>query len=91
MALRHPAVEACRMRHFKPKTPKNPEIAKAFRPLLLSVHDATAMLSVSKQMVYRLIAEKELERVRISNRTLIPFASVQALIARHTVQSGAGE
>ena len=72
------------MRHFKPKTPKNPEIAKDFKPLLLSVHDATAMLSVSKSMVYRLIAEKQLKRVMISNSTLIPVASLEALIARQS-------
>jgi hypothetical protein len=36
------------MRAAKPKTPKNPALAKDFKPLLVSVPDATAMLSLSK-------------------------------------------
>jgi excisionase family DNA binding protein len=74
------------MRALKRKIPKNPEIRKDFRPLLLSVHDATAMLSVSKSMVYRLIAEKALARVRIGRRTLVPFSSVRSFIERNEIR-----
>lgn len=53
-------------------------------PLVLDVEGACATLSLSRTAVYDLLARRELVRVKIGRRTLIPIASIEALINRST-------
>lgn len=47
--------------------------------VLISIPDAGKMLSVGRSTLYRLIAEKQLETVKIGRRTLVRVASIRAL------------
>lgn len=49
-------------------------------PLAYSVHDACRVSSIGKTRLYQLIAEGRLESRKIGKRTLIPAASLRALI-----------
>jgi excisionase family DNA binding protein len=52
------------------------------RPLLLRVEEAGAQLSLSRGMIYKLIATGDLRAVRIGRSVRIPAAAVDELIAR---------
>ena len=54
--------------------PNHPE------PLAYSVADACKVSSIGKTLLYSLIAEGRLEARKIGKRTLIPAASLRALI-----------
>ena len=56
------------------KIPNHPE------PLAYSVADACKVSSIGKTRLYSLIAEGRLEARKIGKRTLIPAASLRALI-----------
>ena len=60
-----------------------------------SVEEAAIALGIGRTYAYRLIREGELQVVRLGRRTLIPVASVQALLERNmappTEVSGAAE
>lgn len=49
-------------------------------PLAYSVADAIRVSSIGKTRLYQLIAEGKLEARKIGKRTLIPAASLRALI-----------
>lgn len=48
-----------------------------------SVEEAAIALGIGRTYAYRLIREGELQVVRLGRRTLIPVASVQALLERN--------
>lgn len=50
------------------------------QPLAYSVAEACQVSSIGKTRLYQLIAEKRLEARKIGKRTLIPAASLRALI-----------
>ena len=79
------------MRRLKRKVPQNPQLSRDFKPLLVSVNDTMALLSLSKSKIYKLLRARELERIKVDKKTLIPVASLEAFIERHTVQSQAAE
>lgn len=49
-------------------------------PLAYSIHDACRVSSIGKTRLYQLINEGKLEARKIGKRTLIPAASLRALI-----------
>ena len=55
----------------------NPELPQ---PLAYSVADAIRVSSIGKTRLYQLIAEGRLQVRKIGKRTLIPAASLRALI-----------
>lgn len=52
--------------------------------LAYSIREACAALSLGRTKLYALIAEGELEAVRIGGRTVIPAGSMIELLARAT-------
>ena len=52
-------------------------------PLTVRVPTAVRMTGIGRSKLYELIAAGEIEIVKIGSVTLIPVASLQALIARH--------
>lgn len=50
--------------------------------LLLTVHEACAVLRVSRWTLYRLIQNRELDTIKIGSRRCVPVASIHALIER---------
>lgn len=46
------------------------------------INQAAASLGVSRSTIYRLIREDQLAAVRVRNRTLIPTASIRALVSQ---------
>jgi excisionase family DNA binding protein len=51
-------------------------------PLCVRVSVATGMIGVGRTKFYELIAAGEIEAIKLGNATLIPTASLQALIDR---------
>ena len=54
-----------------------------FAPLTVRIATAVRMTGIGRSKLYELIAAGEIEIVKIGSVTLIPVASLQALIARH--------
>ena len=52
-----------------------------FEPLAYSVRDACRVSSLGRTRLYQLIADGRLETRKIGKRTLIPAASLRALVA----------
>jgi len=52
-------------------------------PLTVRIPAAVRMTGIGRSKLYELIAAGEIEIVKIGSVTLIPVASLQALIARH--------
>lgn len=50
--------------------------------LLVSVDEASAMLSVRRTTLYRLMEQGELERCKIGARTLVTVSSIEAYVDR---------
>lgn len=58
--------------------------------MLFSVNEARKQLSIGRTLLYKLIADRELDTVRIGGRTLITKESVKRLIeARSTLKNAA--
>ncbi|WP_373280327.1 helix-turn-helix domain-containing protein [Novosphingobium naphthalenivorans] len=55
-----------------------------FTPLTVRIPTAVRMTGIGRSKLYELIAAGEIEIVKIGAVTLIPVASLQALIARNT-------
>ncbi len=60
-------------------------------PLLLTVREAAALLSIGRSTLYELIAEREIEVVHIGRSVRVPQASLHAFVARRRVSGGAEE
>jgi excisionase family DNA binding protein len=58
-----------------PSTPKEP-----IEALTLSIKDAGRLLGVGRSTIYRLVSDRQLETVKIGNRTLIKTASIRRLV-----------
>ena len=56
---------------------------------LISIRGTCDRLQVSRTTVFLLLQSKELQRVRIRNRTLVTASSIEALIARSIDAAGA--
>lgn len=54
--------------------------ARSPEPLAYSIADAVRVSSIGKTRIYQLISEGRLEVRKIGKRTLIPAASLRALI-----------
>ncbi len=52
--------------------------------LSYSIDDASSALGVSRQTIYRLIADQDLRTVRIRGRRIIPAAEISRLLAGST-------
>ena len=61
---------------------KMPSSASEARPICVRIDRAMHMLDIGKTKLYELIAEGELEAVRIGRRTLVIQSSIDALILR---------
>lgn len=48
--------------------------------LAYSIAEASAAMSLSQATIYALLAEGRLQRVKVGRRTLIPRASLEALL-----------
>jgi len=53
-------------------------------PLTVRIPAAVRMTGIGRSKLYELIASGDIEIVKIGSATLIPVASLQALIARYT-------
>jgi excisionase family DNA binding protein len=53
-----------------------------FEPILLTVRDAAQLLAIGRTSVYQLIADGELEVIRIGRAARIPTAAVHAFVRR---------
>lgn len=51
-------------------------------PLCLQIPDAARLLGVSRQTVYRQIAAGNLPLIKFGRRSVIPAASIRALVER---------
>jgi excisionase family DNA binding protein len=61
-------------------TTANDSVVGTITPLCLRVDEAARMLRIGKTKIYALMAEGRLQRVKIGSRSLIPLASVEALL-----------
>lgn len=55
-------------------------VISEYEPLAYTVKDAIQIASISKTLLYKLIAEKKLEKRKIGKRTLITATSLHRLI-----------
>lgn len=51
-------------------------------PLLVSINDAAAVLSLGRSKIYQLIQSGDLSIVKIGRRTLVSMKSIQALSSK---------
>ncbi|MBX7268828.1 helix-turn-helix domain-containing protein [Micromonospora sp. Llam7] len=51
-------------------------------PAVLTIHEACAMLKISKWTLYRLIHARQLKTIKIGSRRVVPVESVRLLIDR---------
>ncbi|HEV2596447.1 MAG TPA: helix-turn-helix domain-containing protein [Sphingomicrobium sp.] len=58
-----------------------PQPKQTIEPLTLSIKDASRLLGLGRTTIYRLIADRELEVIKIGHRTLVKTASLQRLVA----------
>jgi excisionase family DNA binding protein len=67
-----------------PRTETRPAPAlqpsQAIEPLTLSIKDTAQLLGIGRSTIYRLIGDRQLQTVKIGNRTLIKTASIRGLI-----------
>lgn len=49
-------------------------------PVAVSISQAGALLSLSRATIWNLVRDGRLAKVRVGRRSLIPYASVKALI-----------
>jgi excisionase family DNA binding protein len=56
---------------------------EAVEPLTVSIKDASRLLGLGRTTIYRLISDRELETVKVGNRTLIKAASIRSLVEVH--------
>ncbi len=54
--------------------------AKDIKPIALSVADTLRTLSIGKTLLYELLAEGRLKKVKIKSKTLILYSSIEDLI-----------
>lgn len=57
-----------------------PQPSKTIEPLTLSIRDTALLLGLGRSTIYRLIGDRQLETVKIGNRTLIKTASIGSLV-----------
>ena len=57
-------------------------IEKEIPPLAYCIEDAAVALGVGRTLVYRLISEGLITRVKAGKRSLIPVAELDAFLAR---------
>jgi excisionase family DNA binding protein len=71
----------------RPKSAQEPQSAppatEGFAPLTVRIPAAVRMTGIGRSKLYELIASGDIEIVKIGASTLIPVASLQALIDRH--------
>ncbi|MBN8815212.1 MAG: helix-turn-helix domain-containing protein [Sphingomonas sp.] len=72
------------MNRRKPRSarPGGEAAAQPLRPLCLTVDEAADALSVGRTKLYQLIAEGEIEAVKIGKSTRITTESLEALLKR---------
>jgi excisionase family DNA binding protein len=57
------------------------------RPMCVRVPTAAKMLGIGLTKMYELIGAGEVQTVKLGRTTLVPMASLEALIARYTSKS----
>jgi excisionase family DNA binding protein len=71
----------------RPKSVQEPQSATSptdgFAPLTVRIPAAVRMTGIGRSKLYELIASGDIEIVKIGASTLIPVASLQALIERY--------
>ena len=61
---------------------KQPGVEDASRPLLLTPERAAREMSIARSTLYRLLADGELQYVKIGRSTRIPLAEVERWVAQ---------
>lgn len=61
--------------------PKNASAAPALEPLAYNVKGAIAVTGLGRSTIFALLASGTLARVKVGKRTLIPRASIEALLS----------
>ena len=54
--------------------------SETIEPLTLSIKDTARLLGLGRSTIYRLIGDRQLQTVKIGNRTLIKTASIRSLV-----------
>lgn len=71
------------VRDARMRMPDPAPIADGFLPLTVRIPVAVRMTGIGRSKLYELIASGDIQVVKIGASTLIPVASLQALITRH--------
>ncbi|HEX2528528.1 MAG TPA: helix-turn-helix domain-containing protein [Geminicoccus sp.] len=58
-------------------------------PISVRIPDAVRMTGISRSVLYELIKQNQLETIKIGRATLIPVASLKALISKNVTKSAA--
>jgi hypothetical protein len=53
---------------------------ESLRPLVVTVLEARALLRIGNTLFWKLVAQGQLETIRLSAKTLVPVASIERLI-----------
>jgi len=61
---------------------EQPSVEREIPPLAYCIEDAAVALGVGRTLVYRLISEGLITRVKAGKRSLIPVAELDAFLAR---------
>nr|WP_139139185.1 helix-turn-helix domain-containing protein [Sphingobium phenoxybenzoativorans] len=71
------------MRRAKPEDgPVATPISAAFEPITVRIPDACRIIGIGRSKLYELIAEGQVDVIKLGAVTLIPVASLKALIDR---------
>ena len=63
-----------------PYSPRHSRIERGASPRAVSIIQAGLMLNVSRSTIYRMIAAKRLRAIKVGARTVIPIASLDAIL-----------
>ena len=64
----------------EPRSSPLPPPQETIEALTLSIKDAGRLLGLGRSTIYRLIGDRQLETVKIGNRTLIKTGSIRRLV-----------
>lgn len=57
------------------------------RPLAVSIDEAARLLSVSRDLVYDMVARRQLVAVRLGRRSVIPVRALEEILGHATEES----
>jgi excisionase family DNA binding protein len=62
------------------RLPRLSRPSQTTEPFTLSIKDTARLLGLGRTTIYRLIGDRQLETVKVGNRTLIKTASIRSLV-----------